>query len=269
MSLPRRTFLLGAGAVTVDVAVGAARAPFAWPRGKRAAVSLTYDDSLNSQLDNAVPQLDALSLKATFFLTQENMQERRDQWIALSKAGHEIADHTATHPCKLKDYTAERFRVEEIAPVERYLDAGFDSPAPRAYAYPCGFVKLGGGTERARLQAYASVVRPAFYAARTVDGPPNDPGEVVSHRYFLNGYEPTYERDDARAAKAYIGRAIAHGGWAILIFHEVLRARAGEGDTSVAVHQAILDHIVGAPVWCAPMRTIFNYVAGTARPSEF
>jgi peptidoglycan/xylan/chitin deacetylase (PgdA/CDA1 family) len=268
MSLLRRTFVLGAGAVTVGVAAGAARAPFAWPQGKRAAVSLTYDDSLNSQLDNAVPQLDARGLKATFFLTEENMQERRDQWIALSKAGHEIADHTATHPCKLKAYTAERFRNEEIAPVEAYLDTGFDSPAPRAYAYPCGFVKLGGGTPGARMQAYESVVRPTFYAARTVDGPPNAPGQVLSHRYFLNGFEPTYDRDDARAARAYLGQAIARGGWAILIFHEVLQARAGEGDTSIAVHQAILDHIVGQPVWCAPMRTIFNYVAEKIGPAE-
>src|SRR5438132_1155772 len=30
---------------------------FAWPSGKRAAVSLTYDDALTSQLDHALPAL--------------------------------------------------------------------------------------------------------------------------------------------------------------------------------------------------------------------
>ena len=45
-----------------------------WPNGARAAVSLTYDDGLNSQLDCALPQLEAAGFRATFFLVQENMQ---------------------------------------------------------------------------------------------------------------------------------------------------------------------------------------------------
>jgi hypothetical protein len=50
---------LGA-AVLSTVVAGAAAAdrPFAWPPGIRAAVSLAYDDALDSQLDNAIPMLD-------------------------------------------------------------------------------------------------------------------------------------------------------------------------------------------------------------------
>jgi peptidoglycan/xylan/chitin deacetylase (PgdA/CDA1 family) len=259
--LTRRGFSIGTGALTVAVMSGAARSRMAWPNGEQAAVSLSYDDSLNSQLDNAVPQLDALGLKATFFLTKENMQDRLAQWIALSKNGHEIADHTVSHPCKLKGYTPERFLSEEIQPTERYLDGGFDSPAPRAYAYPCGFVKLGDGSARDKVAAYEAVVRPTFYAARTVDGPPNDPADVVAQRFFLNGFEPTYERDDVHGAVAYVAKAISRGHWAILIFHEVLATRKGEGDTSTAVHQAILDHIERQPVWCAPIRDVYGRIA--------
>ena len=40
----------------------------AW-RGKKAAVVLTYDDALNVHLDNAIPLLDSLGLKGTFYLT--------------------------------------------------------------------------------------------------------------------------------------------------------------------------------------------------------
>ncbi len=40
-----------------------------WPDGKRAAVVLTYDDALASQLDIAIPALDAAGLKGTFFLS--------------------------------------------------------------------------------------------------------------------------------------------------------------------------------------------------------
>ena len=39
-----------------------------WPGGARVAVSLSYDDALDSQLDMAVPALDAHGFKASFYL---------------------------------------------------------------------------------------------------------------------------------------------------------------------------------------------------------
>ena len=38
-------------------------------RGKTCAVVLTYDDAIDQHLDNAVPLLDSLGLKATFYIT--------------------------------------------------------------------------------------------------------------------------------------------------------------------------------------------------------
>ena len=38
-------------------------------KGKKCAVVLTYDDAINQHLDNAIPVLDSLGLKATFYLT--------------------------------------------------------------------------------------------------------------------------------------------------------------------------------------------------------
>ena len=35
---------------------------------KKCAVALTYDDALNVHLDNAIPLLDSLGLKATFYI---------------------------------------------------------------------------------------------------------------------------------------------------------------------------------------------------------
>ena len=40
-----------------------------WPNGARVAVSLSYDDALDSQLDHAVPSLDEHGFKASFYLT--------------------------------------------------------------------------------------------------------------------------------------------------------------------------------------------------------
>ena len=41
------------------LSLGGLRAQIAWPDGKKAAVVLTYDDGLRSQLDNVIPQLEA------------------------------------------------------------------------------------------------------------------------------------------------------------------------------------------------------------------
>jgi len=60
-----------------------------------------------------------------------------------------------------------------------------------------------------------------------------------------------------------VQKAIDKGHWAILVFHEVLPARRGEGDTSIAVHRSILQYLARENVWCAPMRTVFSYVTGT------
>lgn len=260
----RRAFALGAGAVGVGAVARPARARIGWPGGARAAVSLTYDDGCESQLDNVAPQLDAFKLKATFFLTVENIISRQADWIALSRKGHEIGDHTMTHPCTLKEFSAEQFMKEQIIPAEQYLDTNFGGPKPRSYAYPCGFEGLGQGATAGRVQRYLEDLRSTFLAARTVDGPANDPRDVLRQRYFLNGYEPTYDIDDARFARRYVQKTLDKGHWAILVFHEVLPARKSEGDTSEAVHRSILEYLARENIWCAPMRTVFSHLTGTA-----
>ena len=279
MTLTRRD--LGLGFATTAVTALLMRSPaeprsrraFAWPPGARAAVSLTYDDGLDSQLANAVPDLDAHGFKATFFLTEENMDARLTDWQTLEHAGHEMADHTVTHPCdSLVNDSAAHFARREIDPMEKYLDDHFTSPRPRSYAYSCGFTGLGKGPVAARQARYLSVLRPRLLAARTVSGPPNDPRRLLQDRFHLNGYEPTYDHDDPRLAFVYVRQAIRRGDWAILIFHEILPVRKGEGDTSRRSHRAILAWLAGQPVWCAPMREVFEYVTtphgGDRRPPK-
>ncbi len=259
----RRVFGQGLGALTVALttAPAQARTPFAWPHGGRAAVSLTYDDGLNSQLDNAVPALDARGLKATFFLTRVNMEGRLADWVALAGRGHEIGDHTVDHPCELRPFTAAGFVKREIQPMEAFLDAHFGAAGPRLYAFPCGATELGRhGTLNARQRLYLHLLRQRFAAARIVDGGPNDPRLVMRFRYMLQASAPTYDTDDAKAAIDYVQSAIDRGYWAILIFHDVVDARRLTGETSRATHEAILDWTVRQPVWCAPMGEVFAYV---------
>ena len=255
------------------VLIGAALAPaaarahpgFRWPGGARGAVSLTYDDGLDSQLQYALPQLQAAGLKATFFLTKENMEARTADWVAVARLGHEVEDHTATHPCELRAFTPARFEAEQLAPMERFLDSNFPPGGPRVFAYPCGFIGLGSGDRRRREERYSRLLGQTFAAARTTAGAPNDPRLARENRLHLSGFEPTYEADDTHPAVAYLHAAMRRGYWAILVFHEVLPRRVGEGDTSVAVHQQVLDLVRRQSLWCAPMGEVFGHIAGRTR----
>ena len=81
----------GTGGAAGGSAVTCAR-PDAMP-----AVTLTYDDALNSQLTTAAPALKAHGLKATFFVT--DVRTNPAPWSALLADGHELASHTFRHPC--------------------------------------------------------------------------------------------------------------------------------------------------------------------------
>lgn len=253
------------GAVAgLSLAGGAAAQPDrTWPGGARAAVSLTYDDGLNSQLDNAVPELKRRGLKATFFLTENNAHWRLTDWEALARDGHEVANHTVSHPCALSGYTAARFESAEIDPMEGYLDAHFGADRQRTFAYPCGYLGIGHGRRHARFARYRRVLeRDGVVAARTTAGGPNRPEEAVADPLRLHGFEPTYEGDGAAPALRYLNETVARGGWAILVFHDVLPKWRGDGDISVSTHNKILAQIASLGVWCAPMGQVFDYVQG-------
>jgi peptidoglycan/xylan/chitin deacetylase (PgdA/CDA1 family) len=267
----RRSF--AAGAVSLIAGAGAglpavARSGFAWPGGRRGAVSLTYDDGLNSQIDNAAPDLQAAGFKATFFLTRENMEAKLADWQGVFRLGHEVGNHSVTHPCALRHCTSGRFADDQIAPMEAFLDTHFSADRFRSYAYPCGFIGLGGGSLRRRISSYRHALQGRIAAARTVSGLGNDPLRVAGDPFMLHAYEPTYDVDDPRRAIRYVRRTLAAGGWAILVFHDVVAARSGEGETSSASHRAILGWLAEQPVWVAPMGEVFQYVAAhTAAPA--
>ena len=269
--LTRRRFsILFSAGVTLGGRPAGAAAPGFWPGEAKAAVSLTYDDGLPSQLDYASPQLRARGMRATFFLTEQNMRARLDDWRRAAAAGNEIGDHTVTHPCVLRRYSAESFSRLELEPMERFLDDNFGASRFKSYAYPCDNTSLGGGPQLIREARYRDVVGPMFQAARTTEGPPNAPGEVLANRLFLNGFEPTYDRDAVEPAFRYLRRAMTEGGWAILVFHEVLPRRMGVGDTCLRNHGRILDWIGGQPIWCAPMGEVFTHIRRTLgdKPGE-
>jgi len=258
--LSRRSLLAAAAALGVGTTANA-RPRRLWPDGARGAVSLTYDDGLNSQLDNAVPELDRLGLKATFFLTEANAHWRLPEWEALAREGHEVANHTMSHPCALAGYTSNRLEFAEIDRMEGYLDDHFGADRTRTFAYPCGYLGVGQGDRRRRFARYRRILlRDNVIAARTTAGGPNRPAEAAADPLRLHGFEPTYDGDLVSPALRYLHETAAQGGWAILVFHEVLPRWAGDGDVSIATHNKILAKVAALDLWCAPMGQAFDYV---------
>jgi len=144
---------------------------------KKCAVSLTYDDGLNVHLDNVIPLLDSLGLKATFYISGSSpaFQSRLADWKAAAGKGHELGNHTLFHPCNgkvpgrewvNKDYDLSVYSVprmlDEIRTANALLQA-VDGKTIRTFAYPCGDMKAGDSS-------YVDRIKEEFVAARGVQG---------------------------------------------------------------------------------------------------
>jgi peptidoglycan/xylan/chitin deacetylase (PgdA/CDA1 family) len=110
-----------------------------WPGNKAAAVSVTFDDCMPSQFENAIPVLNDPSRKihATFFLTGKSINANAEGIRKAYVAKHEIANHSYTHPPKL----AELSEAEIDSELKSCQDATyrlFNKTVSYTMAYPNG-----------------------------------------------------------------------------------------------------------------------------------
>ncbi len=101
---------------------------FKWANGEKIAISLSYEDALDSQLDNALPSLNKHNFRASFYLllTYSTISERLSDWRKVASQGHELGNHSIFHPCRasllerewvephknLDNYSVEQIREE-------------------------------------------------------------------------------------------------------------------------------------------------------------
>jgi len=236
-----------------------------WPNGARAAVSLTYDDALRSQLDHAVPALRKHGLFGTFFLTGSSpvLQGSPESYRALGRAGHELGAHTMHHPCdrklsfvqpgmSLQDYDSARMENELAENIAQLRDLG--QQGPLSFAYPCGSTWLGDPPT-----SYVPSIEKWFVAARGVSRGIVDPAhprlfEVASVMGDLG----------AGALIGWVERAIESGGWLVFTFHGV------EGEqlsVDASAHEALLAYLQEnkAQVWTERFGPVARYVRAHAR----
>lgn len=170
------TWLLAAGVACAGSAQ--AQAAFSWPGGARAAVSLAYDDALDSQLDHAIPVLDRHGVKGTFYLQLSNppVAQRMEAWRAAARNGHELGNHSLFHQCSgsgadrgwvaahrnLDTTTREQMRDQVL--LANTMLAAIDGKNERTFTAPCGDVEAQGGD-------YLPLVQSSFVAVKAGHGP--------------------------------------------------------------------------------------------------
>lgn len=260
--MDRRTFLSSVlvGLIAERPWAASARidASSPWPAGKSGAVSLTYDDGLDSQLDLAVPALNQRGLRATFFVTMSNIEKRMTEWEGIVAQGHELANHTVHHPCDLQRFTPRGFFEREVAPMEAWLDE-VEPGRPPSLAYPCDVTNLGRGDANRQARRYDRLLAQAgIVAARTSEGEPNRPATALRRPHRVQALAVGYDAPTPEAVTAYLERAASQRAWAVLVFHGIAAAPAEEGEIREAMHARILDSVRNLPLWCAPFGQVFE-----------
>lgn len=237
--------------------------PFAWPDGRKAAVSLAYDDALDSQLDNALPALDRHGLKASFYLqlSRGPVRARMAEWRAAAANGHELGNHTLFHQCSGKgpgrEWVAPAQDLDEVtvAQMAEQVDlantmlAAIDGRSERSFTAPCGDTMARDGD-------YLQAVADRFVGAK-VGG-----GAVVADMAALDPLAvPVLAPEGLDGAQliALVEEAGRRGTMVNLTFHGI------GGDylaTSVEAHAQLLAylHAHRDDYWTAPFIDIVRWL---------
>jgi len=238
---------------------GAQAAPFAWPNGAQAAVSLGYDDGLDSQLDHVVPALNKRGLKASFYvpINGPTLPGRQNEWKAAAAAGHELGNHSLFHGCSAKgpgrewvlphrdlDHQTPAGVQEQILAANTWLQS-LDGQTRRTFTPPCLDMQAGG-------QDFAAALKPHFVAFRAAG-----PGLVTDTAGFDPYAMPVYfvEGMSGEQLIALVEKAAAQHALVALLFHGV-----GAEHLSVTreAHDQLLDHLAKnkARLWTDTMVNI-------------
>ncbi len=241
-----------------------AMAQIQWPAGKKAAIMLTYDDGLQSQLQNVVPALNEHNFKGTFFLMGYYLDAKDlSQWREVSQQGHELGNHSIYHPCNeaqadtlsshcraLNCYTVEEM-LNEIKIMNTFLSA-IDGKNQHSYAYPCGQYKAGGHDYGTPMISQGICTFARMSDSEEVITSPSQlmPNNVPSYT-ALPGYK-------AEQLTSYIEKVLANGGAGVILFHGI------GGDwisVDVEEHQKMIDFLASHPeIWVGTFSDVLSYI---------
>jgi len=263
--LRRSLSVLAALLVVVAMApvASAQQKSFAWPDGRKAAVSLAYDDALDSQLDHAIPALDKHGMKGSFYLqlSREPVRDRLQEWRAAAANGHELGNHTLFHQCSGSlpghEWVEPQRDLDKI-PVAQMKDQvrlanvmlnAIDGKTRRTMTVPCGDVMAMDGN-------YVQPLALEFVAIKLGNG------AVTSDMLALDLHAVTVEVPVEVTGAQLIARveeAAAKGTMANFTFHGI----GGDYLTvSNEAHEELLDYLAAHrdTYWVDTFLNIMEYV---------
>ncbi len=238
-----------------------------WPNGAKAAVSLAYDDALNSHLDHALPALNKLNLKASFYLTLSSptVNNRLAEWRSTAKQGHELGNHTINHACKgslparewvpaHNDLDKKQFAeiIREIKTANTFLKA-IDGETIRTFTVPCA-------DQVVENKNYVRALHDAFVGIKSHVGKiPHDSASIN----IMNAAVWAPLGNTGVELIAYAQQAALHGTIANFTFHGI------GGDylsVSKKAHQELLNYLADNKniYWVDTYRNISLYIKKNA-----
>ena len=251
--------LFGSALITVPLQ---AQHSFKWPPGKRAAISLSFDDARLSQIDLGLALLDKYGIKATFFVSPATVKERLPGWKKAVAEGHEVANHSMTHPCTanyefsaqnaLEDYTLAtmaRQLDDANAEVERLLGV-----KPVTFAYPCGQKFVGRGAE---VKSYVPLVAARFLVGRGyLDEAATDPSVCDLAQTMGIGFDAL----TSKQIMDLVNDAVKGGRWLIFVGHEI--GKPAEQTTDIKALEDLLAYARDPAngIWIDTVEAVGKYV---------
>jgi len=234
---------------------------FQWPDGATSAVCLTYDDAIDTHLDIAIPDLNKVNMRGTFYMQGSNITpERMEEWREASRQGHELGNHTAYHPCTnnsewIKDefatenYTVHRM-MQELKVMNIMLYA-IDGKTKRSFGYACGETVVGG-------ISYIDTLRASGWFTGARGGGPG----VVKDLKSLDIYNvPSWGVNEPTAKEMidFVKEAEKEDGLAVFMFH-------GVGGQYIKVsreaHAELLSYLSkkNKKIWVAPFVEVIQHI---------
>ena len=194
-----------------------------WPDGKKAAVSLSFDDNLISQLDIAMPEVRESKNTKTVnnvpqwlddFAIWEGLAQR---WKEAAQRGHEIGSHSYSH--RYLTWLDERELAFQVKKSKEIIERWIGEGNCQIFRHPWGD----------RDQRTNQFVRET-YLWNTADLP-------TFAEAFTSG-----ERD-VEKLKQMIERTISNQGWFVSVFHGVSRDFMPISLTDFKKYLAFLDSL--------------------------
>lgn len=249
--------------------------PAAAHKGK-AIICLTYDDALESQLANAVPQLDSFHFKGMFFINSIAGSSSiigqgptiLIKWKSVSGTGHELGNHTLFHPCPAKfgwqkEVALDTYSISQLLnEIEvsnfylRQIDRKFTK---RSFAYPCNNFFISGID-------YSDHLRKLNYLSCARAG--GDANSVVVDLKTIDKYKvPSWHVKEGTTAESLIAfsqRAIDSTGLAIYQFHDI---GGPLFEVSKESHRALLSFLRDNEdkIWVATFSEVVAYIESQSK----